>query len=147
MLQRSCSSAALSKNTAVAAAIARPACTRCLRGHRERKRSSVAFRLSAQGGQESQYLKNEYGLLAPPTTTENVLGYSSTKTANSSTWNHISSLGGEVGMEGGHGNCYPYRFGTLTGVRQGGHDCVAKKWINGQKSELKQGFTKCPTGK
>ena len=36
-----CSCAALSKNT-VAAAIARPARTRCLRGHREKKRSSVA---------------------------------------------------------------------------------------------------------
>ena len=48
-----CSSAALSNNTAVVAAIARPARTRCLRGHREKKRSSVA-RVSTVGARGSK---------------------------------------------------------------------------------------------
>ena len=47
-----CSSVALSEKTA-AAAIARPACTRCLRGHREEKRSSVA-RVSTVGARGSE---------------------------------------------------------------------------------------------
>ena len=53
-----CSSAALSEKTAVAAAIARPACSRCLRGHREEKRSSVV-RVSTGGAREPIF-ENEY---------------------------------------------------------------------------------------
>ena len=34
----------------------------------------------------------------------------------------------EVGLEGGHGSCC--RFATLTGVYQGAHICLARKWIN-----------------
>ena len=45
-----CSSGALSKKT-VAAAIARPACARCLPGHREEKRSAAA-RVSTTGARE-----------------------------------------------------------------------------------------------
>ena len=57
-----CSSAALSKNTVVAAAIARPARTRCQRGHRERKRSCVArvSTVGARGSTRADFFLNKY---------------------------------------------------------------------------------------
>ena len=57
------SSAAQSKKTeTVAAAIARPACTRCLRGHREEKRSSVArvSTVGVRGSERADFFINEY---------------------------------------------------------------------------------------
>ena len=78
-----CSSAALSKNT-VAAAIARPARTRCQRGHRERKRSCVArvSTVGAQGSTRADFRKNKYDentkirAPVPSTAVKYILGYS-----------------------------------------------------------------------
>ena len=76
-----CSSAALAKNT-VAAAIARPARTRCLREHRERRQSSVAnvSTVGARGSKRADIEKNEYVTVlvrapAPSTAVKNRLGY------------------------------------------------------------------------
>ena len=76
-----CSSAALSENR-VAAAIARPARTRCRPGHRERKRISVA-RVSTVGGRGSMRAdlkKNKYVYTYTSsfssTAVKNILGYS-----------------------------------------------------------------------
>ena len=77
-------SAALSKNTVVAAAIARPARTRCQRGHRERKRSCVArvSTVGAQGSTRADFRKNKYDentkirAPIPSTAVKYILGYS-----------------------------------------------------------------------
>ena len=84
-----CSSAALSKKT-VAAAIARPACTRCLRGHREAKRSSVAcFDCRRKGEQESQFLKNGYSTRYVRREQYKIYLATVQETTNSSAWNHM----------------------------------------------------------
>ena len=61
-----CSFAVLSNNK-VAAAIGRPARTGCLRGHREKKRSSVArvSTVGAWGSKRAEFLKNEYQVRTP----------------------------------------------------------------------------------
>ena len=131
-----CSSAALSKN-AVAAAIARPARTRCQRGHRERENGVVwrVFLLLAHGGaRELIFEKTSTYIRAPVPSTaavRNVLGYSQYKKRQiQAPGATFSNFGDEVEMEGGHGNCC--RFATLTGVRQGAHICLAKLWVNGK---------------
>ena len=93
--------------------IARPARTRCQRGHRERERSSVA-RVSTvvtRGSKRADFLK---------TSTSSCSLYDGKKYARlqykipqiQAPGTTFSIFGDEVGMEGDHGNCC--RFATLT---------------------------------
>ena len=94
-----CSSAALSKNTVVAAAIARPARTIigvCAGIGRENGALWRVFRLSAQGALRRERLRtvlffDEYGLLLILRRQQKIKIYLATvqETANSSAWNHI----------------------------------------------------------
>ena len=60
--------------TQVTVAIARPSCTRCLRGHRERKRSSVAR--GSKGEVRQPIFEKRLRAPARSTVVKNILGYS-----------------------------------------------------------------------
>ena len=114
-------------DTAVAAAIVRPARTRCQRGHRERNRISVArvSTVGASGRKRADYEK--------ASTSSCSFYYDCSK---KNTWLQYRKrqnqapgtafpffFGDEVWMED-HANCC--RFTTRTGVHQGAHICLAK---------------------
>ena len=130
-----CSSANLSKNT-VATAIAKPARTRCQRGHRERKRSCAApvSTVGARGSTRADFTKNNtwyvYTSSFPSTAVKNFTWLQYKKRQIKAPRTTLSDFVDEAGMEGGHGNCC--RFATLTGVHQGAHICLAKLWIKGK---------------
>ena len=142
------SSAALSRSTLLVAAIAKAARTinRCLRGHRDKKRSALArvSTVGARGSKRADFLK---------TSTSSCSLYDGKKYARlqykipqiQAPGTTFSIFGDEVGMEGDHGNCC--RFATLTPECVEEHISALPKFGSKEKSGARAELRNIPKEK
>ena len=105
---------------------------RCLGGHREEKRSSVAgaSTVGLKGEREPIFEKRVLGTSTYVVSSKKYTWLQYKKRSIQAPGTTFSTFSDEVRLEGEHGNCC--RFATLTGANQRAHIRLNKLWFKGQ---------------